>query len=265
MTYVFSKKSTANTLALHYFDEVDWKSAFYFAEKWMCDHGFEPNKMNGSRKNITFSRGKKGLERNNFKSIEQDGLWVACLPPDEQVRTEMFDYKACIYISNYNDNVRRSEMGVSWDDTLLSWDEEIFLPLVSEICSLFEPKYGYVFQRKFSLGPAAYTAGVITGIHHPHPEIDEITAWGIIGRGNHSLYKPHFIRDVYPLNFLSPQHLEGPVGGQSLRQWIESDPARGTLAPVVGNLTAWTVDPAHIPALREALRPHNILICFMEY
>lgn len=268
--YKTDRNATANSLALHGFTFKDFNNEhlFNFCESWLVKHGFEPTKMGGKGdKNITFSRGKKALEKENYERIRTDGLSILALPSDDQVGTEAFDFKAMISMGKSEAELKENTIVFSWGDRLLPWQKDIFLKLVKDLSAFFEHSYGYVFQRSFKMGPIFYPFGVITGFSFKQkfPEEDQITAWSNIGTLKHSKYKPHFIRDVYRLNFLSPQHLDGPVAGGTLRDWIKASPERGTLEPVVGDLWCWEVEEENIPKVREDLKPHNILIAFMDY
>lgn len=98
-------------------------------------------------------------------------------------------------------------------------------------------------------------------------EIQEITNWGITGLAdeNDPDYQPHMIRDVYRLNFLSPQHLKAQIGPQTLEQWIRSDLTRGTLEELLPNFWSWSVEAQNIETIKKALKPHNLLIAYMTF
>ncbi len=260
----------ANALALHYFseDSVNAKGCFYFIEQWILNHGLTPTKMGGKGdKNITFSRGKKTLEKSNFKDIKQQGIWIAALPPEDRIGTEGFDFLMSAWI-HFDECIKDSFCVFSWDDQLIPWDNIYINDLVKDLCQFLKPQYGYAFQRDFKKGPGFYPGGIIVGLDHDDEtkeERQEITNWGITGLAdeNDPDYEPHMIRDVYPLNFLSPQHLKAPIGSQTLQQWIQSDPSHGTLEEILPDFWSWAVDPQYIEDLKTTLLPHNFLIAHM--
>ena len=96
------------------------------------------------------------------------------------------------------------------------------------------------------------------------PEGDEIANWGIIGLDEDTRYKPYMIRDVYRLNFLSSEHLNAPVAGTTLQQWIKADSKHGTLENMTPDFYSWSVDEQHIGHIKEGLKPHNILIAHLD-
>jgi len=262
----------SNSIALHYFDEktVDPKGCFYFIEEWIQKNGLLPTKMGGKGdKSITFSRGKKTLEKTNFEGVQEQGIWIAALPPEEKIVTECFDFLMAGDL-DYARGFKKNSCVLCWDDKLIPWDTSYIKDLVKDLHQFCNPKYGYAFQREFKKGPGFYPGGVISGLDHSDEtkkERQEITNWGITGLADESDpdYQPHMIRDVYPLNFLSPQHLKAQIGDQALEQWIKSDSTRGSLEELLPNFWCWSVEAAHIESIKEALKPHNILIAHMDF
>ncbi len=259
----------ANALSLHYFDDdlIDAEGCFNFIEQWILNHGLTPTKMGGKGdKNITFSRGKKSLERTHFQGIKEQGIWVAALPPEETIGTEGVDFLMSAWI-NFRGCSKKSFCVFCWDDHLIPWENNYIKALVEDLCQFLNPQYGYAFQREFKKGPSYYTGGTLMGIDSFGQEAQQITNWGITGLADEDDpdYQPHMIRDVYPLNFLSPQHLNAPIGSQTLQHWILADPSHGTLEELLPNFWSWAVDPHHIEDLKTALKPHNLLIAHMTF
>lgn len=268
----FERGPMANALALHYFDEktVEARKCFYFIEEWIQKHGLIPTKMGGKgSKNITFSRGKKTLEKTNFEGIQEQGIWISALPLEERINTESFDFIMAGEL-DYERGFKKNGCVLCWDNKLVPWDSLYIKSLLKDFYEFFKPKYGYAFQREFEKGPGYYPWGVIAGLEHSAAEKkkrQEITNWRITGLADESDpdYQPHMIRDVYLLNFLSPQHLKAPIGGQTLDQWILEDPARGSLEELIAHFWCWSVGPQNIESVKEALKPHNLLIAHMTF
>ncbi|MDP4840325.1 MAG: hypothetical protein NWR43_01930 [Alphaproteobacteria bacterium] len=259
--------TVANVLALHYIDpeNLDGEKWFKFVEKWILNHGLTPTKMSGKgSKSIAYSRGKKALEKDDFLWFKDRSISILALPSDERVSTEIFDFIMSSDISVEN-GFKRSECLFCWDDQIVPWDDSYIKKILKDVLHFFKAKYGYAFQRKFDLGPSLYPAGVISGLDYGRKERKEITNWDNLGLLEHSLYQPHMIRDVYPLNFLSPQHLKAPIGDQTLEQWIQEDPSRGTLEELLPNFWCWSVDKQNINSVKVALKPHNLLIAHMDF
>jgi hypothetical protein len=260
----------ANALALHHFsrDEIDHEGWFAYAERWFAKHGLEPTKMSGkSGKNITFQRGKLNLQKENFKYLKENGVWIGALPPEKYIGTESFDFLFAADLIQLSSPMKGNVCTFCWDDQILPWDEEYIQSLAQDLCQFFKPQYGYAFQRKFKHGPIFYSSGI--GAEDGRDRITleeskEIGRWGIIGIGEHSKYRSEMLRDIYPLNFLSAQHLDGIVEGKSLKQWILDDLQRGSLEEVCPGFWSWSVAPASIDPVREVLKKHNLLIAHLD-
>jgi hypothetical protein len=260
----------ANALALHYFsrDEIDHEGWFEYAEQWFAKHGLEPTKMSGkSGKNITFKRGKLNLQKESFQDLKKNGLWIGALPPEEYIGTESFDFLFAADLIQLSSFTKGNVCTFCWDDQILPWDEDYIQSLAKDLCQFFKPKYGYAFQRKFKHGPIYYPSGV--GAHDGRDVISweeggEIANWGNVGLREHDDYKPEMLRDVYPLNFLSAQHLEGIVESKPLKQWILEDLHRGELNEVLPGFWSWSVASESIEPVREVLKKHNLLIAHLD-
>ena len=265
----FERDPMSNALALHYFEEttVDAKGFFYFIEEWMHKHGLTPTKMAGKgSKSIIFSRGKKTLEKENFKGIQKQGIWVIALPPEDRINTEAFDFLMAGEL-DYARGFKKNSCVLCWDDQIIPWENSYIKDLAKVLYQFSEPQYGYGFQREFKKGPICYPGGVIAGIDDLDREAQEITNWSISKRidPKDPCYQPHMIRDVYPLNFLSPRHLKAKIGSQTLQEWIKSAPSHGSLEKILPDFWCWSVESKHIEELKKALKPHNLLIAHLEF
>jgi len=257
----------ANVVALHYFEEdtVDPKGLFYFIENWIEVNDLTPTKMGGQGdKNITFSRGKKSLEKRNFQGIKEQGIWIGALFSEDKIRTEGFDFLMVGKI-NYEGDFKERSCVFCWDDQIIPWENYYIKKLVKDLCLFLKPQYGYAFQREFKKGPGTYPWGTEVG-KISDQESKEIMYWGNVGLGpTHSKYQSYMQRDVYPLNFLSPQHLEAIIGSQTLHQWILDDPSRGTLEELLPNFWSWAVDSSNLDKVKTELIPNDLLIAHMNF
>jgi hypothetical protein len=77
-----------------------------------------------------------------------------------------------------------------------------------------------------------------------------------------SPYKTGLFRDIYPFNFITPVHLQQPVRGSTLEEWVGLDPAHGTLHPLSATQWMWAVEESHIPAVQEVLEKAGLLLCY---
>tara|TARA_R110002095_G_scaffold179414_1_gene156869 strand:+ start:451 stop:1257 length:807 start_codon:yes stop_codon:yes gene_type:complete len=258
----------ANVLVLHYIkpEETNFEGWFSFAENWLLKHGLTPTKMSGKGdSNITFSRGKKTLIKENYQRMREEGLTILALPPDEKVSTEAFDFIMASHL-DMDKNYKGTACTFCWGDQVVPWGSTYIKTLVKDLLNFIKPAYGYAFQREFKKGPIFYPAGIESG-KISDQEGAELRNWRVTGRSpdDDPDYQPHMIRDVYPLNFLSPQHLKAPVGDQTLEQWIKSDSTRGTLEEILPDFWCWSVDPQNIEPVKESLKPHNLLIAHMTF
>jgi len=146
-----------------------------------------------------------------------------------------------------------------FDDTVRTFDHGFLLELIGELSESCEVTYGIAYQRPFELGPAAYALGAVVGLDYGDEDAHLIGDWfrERMGRNRHVR---GLLRDVYPLNFLSRPHLETPVDGQPLADWIEAAPGRGELAPFADGLWCWSIPQQSLEDLRAILRPRGLLI-----
>lgn len=161
-------------------------------------------------------------------------------------------------------------LGVDMTATDLS--DEVFTMLAVDIQQLGCFDYGYVFEMPMEKSPSTYERGLLFG--GPSSGLsatqkDEISKWGN-ARGACSSWLDdtvsHYLRDIYPLNFLNPHHLAMQVKGQSLQDWIAADPKRGSLKPLIEDtLWTWTVPANRIQSIRKVLGPERLLISWGDF
>lgn len=142
--------------------------------------------------------------------------------------------------------------------------------LVLNIQGVTHPEYGYSFEIGMEKGPALYAdGGTLNGRKFfSQAQLEEIAKWSHAMGESQKLGLPvsDLLRDVFPLNFLNPHHLAMQAKGRSLKDWIEADPKRGTLKPLIeGKLWTWTVPENRIPALRKVLGPERLLISWGDF
>ncbi len=260
----------SSNISLHYYsdNDADIKNFLHFVETWMLENNMLPNRISGKNgKLITFKRGKAKLENDNYESLTGNGLSILSLVEGNDPDFRKRDYYAAAYLQATQIQKQNSVV-LSWDNKIASLDKEQIITLVKKLYVLCNPQYGYTYQRNYMKGPECYAWGTQSGLKD-HIEADqierkEIWRWNIIGRLGNPLYKPHMIRDVYPMNFLSRQHLDGPVGSQTLEQWILSDSARGAIEEVVPDFWCWSVPEENIDVVRQTLIPYDILIAHLD-
>lgn len=145
--------------------------------------------------------------------------------------------------------------------------DDVLTALVADIQSLAVFDYGYVFRMPMGKSLPTYVAGLpfgnpLTGLTQAQEEA--INKWGN-AKGACSSYLndtiSHYLRDIYPLNFINPHHLAMQVKGQSLKDWIQADSQRGSLKPLIENqLWVWQVPDNRIDSVRKVLGKERLLI-----
>jgi hypothetical protein len=137
--------------------------------------------------------------------------------------------------------------------------------LVERISHLTNLTYGIGYTRAFRDGPDLYALGMATNSEYS-PEgmraADRVGAWfrERIGQNRH---RQGYLRDVYTLNVISQPHLEMPVHGTPLGEWIGQTPHRGTLRPLAGGAWLWRVDDAQVPCVQAQLEAAGLLIAHL--
>ena len=167
---------------------------------------------------------------------------------------------------DYEKGLKRNGCVLCWDNKLIPFEKSYIQDLLKDLYQFCKPHYGYAFQRDFKKGPGYYPWGIEAG-NITDKEGEKIARWSNTGLAgpDDSDYQPHMIRDIYPLNFLSPQHLGAKIGLQTLQQWIQDNPTRGTLEELLPNFWCWSVDIENIDSVQNDLKPHNLLIAHMPY
>ena len=127
---------------------------------------------------------------------------------------------------------------------------------VRMFCGLATPRYGFLHAER---GATAlfFPWGVST------MSSDRTVRQRVADLG-HSLHgaKEHLtskLHDAYPLNILSPLHLERLVQGKPLRQWIQSG-GRGEIIVINDDVFAWIIPDEVRPTVRAELFEANVLI-----
>lgn len=190
------------------------------------------------------------METGRFRDESRQGLtdyvWYACLSK----RLSTFILCIDLDVSTFSQSTTES--------------------LVLNIQGVIHPEYGYSFEMGMESGPAFYADGGTLNGHKffSEAQIEEIAKWSHAMGESPKLGLPvsDLLRDIYPLNFLNPRHLAMSIKGQPLRDWIESDPKRGVLKPLIdGKLWSWSVPAKRIPAIRKVLGPQRLLISWGDF
>ena len=248
-----------NGIVFHDFDvnQVDVKGLFYFIEQWFIERGYSPNRAEYQAEELpeikstkTFKHAKRSLERINFCNIENYFLMHTLA--DGSDGTDFIFYAGV--------NTREKCLEFMFDNNEYKFTQEHVNELMRGLLHFVKPRYGYVYQKDFSLGPVYYNVGMIYGNKHTDTEETLINKW-FYYYGVDQKYQTGQYRDIYPYNIICEKHLEQEVEGKKLADWISGDPRYGTLTQLKENLWIWHVFEENISIVREALRPTGQVIC----
>ena len=81
----------------------------------------------------------------------------------------------------------------------------------------------------------------------------------LLFQNNCGLHIVNRLRDVYPFNVLSDLHMQNKIGHLSLSDWIVKG-RHGTIERERTGLWLWTVPPAQITLVRDALSSAGVLL-----
>jgi hypothetical protein len=249
-----------NTIVLYDMDITDqtFKDYFQSMEKWAEDVQipWESIGLTTSQKLILFKNGKKKLEKTDFQGIEDIELLGGVSEPGTHLNWESY---SCL------NSKRKGEFVLSFLDTKLGFSKALLLPIIQEILTFSQPRYGIIYQRDYENGPHLYASGCNSGLGYSDEELVErrkITSWSDEYDFDDGKYRTGLLRDVYPFNILVHTHLTEPVGGRTLEAWIDSNPRHGVLDKITNSHWLWSVDPEHIPLAQEALQEAGLLLCY---
>jgi hypothetical protein len=247
----------ANCIALHDFATIpeNIKAWFDYTVDFFRTHGIEPTRMSSQKTDKTVSL-KIGIKQLGEIGYKTESMWMGATPPNHGDDT--FDS----IFSGFFTCDRGGIAILCFDDQIVEFNRDVMSKLAHDLSGFFGAKYGYAYQRKFSPGPLFYPYGVLGGNDIiPDKEEDDITRWGLTYKYPDSGYHLGLLRDIYPYNFISQAHFDEKVGDQTLREWIDKDPARGTLTQLSDTLWSWQVDAEQTESVRAALAPTGIIIC----
>ena len=243
--------------------DVQLENLYKFALDFFEQYNQKPIRMGlhgegvkESSKTKTFKHYHKVIQQLNFQSITD--VWMGGQYPEEHD----YDQNDC-YIGVNLGFKNLKTLCFYFDKSVVPYDTNLFKTLAQTLEEFSQAKYGFVRQIPKHEFPYDYAPAILNG-DEPEEEKNSLLSWDRAYNDCES-YKTGDLRDIYALNFIGEAHLTRTVFGQSLKQWIQSDPLHGTLNPLTKTLWVWEVDPENIPLLRQALKPTNLLVCFRPY
>jgi hypothetical protein len=155
------------------------------------------------------------------------------------------------------------------ENSIVPFRSDGFRRYTEEVVRLVHPGYGIGYQMSKRHAPDMYALGIgqqlgtiLTG--EAYEEAVNRSHWADTGM-DECVWQTGVIRDVYPWNFLNARQLDMGVEGRSLREWINQDPRRGSLANVSETVTLWDVPDAAIPEIRRQLKEAQLIFDWRRY
>lgn len=249
-------------------ESLSWKSLYDFALKFMEKYQQKPSRMTlsgtqikPSSKTKSFRHYNKVIQNLSFREISL--FWIGA-GYSENPGGDQHD----CFIGFSADCHYGKEIFLYFRDEIIPYESSLMKSLAFIINKNSNSLYGTAFQLdQKEKGPMTYLAAILNP-DDSHEMESSILNWDHAYNDPYSdcgTYKTGDFRDLYPLNFIGEAHLKRDVFGQTLREWIEADLARGTLEPLNETLWTWEIPQENISDLRQQLKPTDLLVCFRPY
>jgi hypothetical protein len=137
------------------------------------------------------------------------------------------------------------------------YDEGVATEIVKGLYELAQYTYGYTYNRNLFRGPSFYAAGAIAG-KIDRDEEEELIQWSQFWYAKR--FPPTVVRGLYDTNFLSPAHLELPVGGTTLGNWITTSQDRGALDALSPKLWRWKLSSLQVSVVESDPQFKELLV-----
>ncbi len=220
---------------------------------WMAGLGHPTNRVTvhkaGRRKKAEY-RTTDTIMKEGFRDTV--ALTLAALPEGAEIPMRDYSIEACCSVDG-----SFAFVAVRTSIATLSQDE--LLPMARQLVGFLQPAYGTGY-----VGNSSYAIGINEGSEDDEfsgPRYEEkltVSRWGDMGMIE-EVYRQGIVRDIYPWNFLSSVHLERPVSGTTLGEWIREDRARGSLERIREGAWFWEVASENLAAIKGALRDTGVI------
>ncbi len=212
-------------------------------------------------KPVGFSRTHGRLAKRGFADVSS--FTVFAMLPDGAIPTVDWSAIAFLWITNKPCFVLSARASVT------TLDDDRLKRLTMSCIQRLTPAYGIGYQSKHNQGPQFYATGTNYGAKtsFTSEEYDEglsVQAWGDVGM-TEEVYKQGLIRDVYPRNYLTEPQLVKRIAQQTLGEWIESHPSRGTLTKLDDRMMLWKLTDSQVNSAREELSSAGVIFDWKSY
>lgn len=230
------------------------RSLFEQSEGVMHEIGTPPVRMAASDAGIGKRPGAYAWKRARIRDRSFDSMTSYELIAGESTENGVFSgWSSCVY--GYQD---RGVVICGWSSSLGEMVDQRMSRFVTDIGTLLDVDYGYIFRQEAWMQPILYAMGLLAH-NGRYPNYTSTPYTTNVSQWRWKLISPQgggILRDVYPVNLLGETIQRAPIGytGQSLLDWLRSGPdGRGTVEEVDGSRVLWKPPIHRIPALREEL------------
>ena len=265
-----------NCISLHDFklEGIKWKEWFDYCLSFFTKHNLEPMRLSvhgihygNSVKSMTFKGGLRKLEKFNFEGIHRLSFMVM---EDKDDYTSDFIIEASLYPDLKNHHESTATFCI--DAKLEPFTQIHFEDIATKFFDYAKPKYGYYYSRMLKHRPVMYLhGGSSSELRHFANEEDmrRCKVWSRKTTYDDDFFQKKDLRDIYKLNFLSPEHLSRdirPIEQQSsgepvtLEAWINAAPDRGELKELRPGFWSWYVPDELTELVRNSLLPSGIIL-----
>ena len=129
---------------------------------------------------------------------------------------------------------------------------------IKEFSGLAVWDYGWCTQGDRNKGIAPFTAGDYDDGNLSKEDNECLDLWYVSSYSEPKKRTTH-LRDIFQSNFVTETHLEFPVFGKTLREFIQTDKS-SKISQLSESLWIWTVDTTSIPRVRKKLQPSGVLL-----
>ncbi len=237
----------------------DILSTFYRMALSLFEEFKTPPKIIGTG----LSKGLKDYGRTK-KRLEADGLLLA-RTKDIEMYSQPYDGKdpknGCDLEFAISTG-KKTYCYVIFCPSLLSIGHNRLLQIANQFIELVQPSYGIGFKRFGRWGPSFFALGLGFG-DYPKEESRRIinfreTTWD-------KRYLKGNLGGIFPWNFLTTPQLSARVGNQSLEDWIQGKPNRGTLQKLTDAMVLWAVPDEDIAEVYQALWEAEVVFDYERY
>ena len=163
-------------------------------------------------------------------------------------------------------NNRHTPINFCFDSYLRGLDQAFFRRISQELYGYCPYNYGYAHIWPFRKGPKWFSYGILN--QQDYTENGErIARWRrhvLRCSHDHTARFGNTLRDVFPMNFLTEEHLMLRLANELLKDWIAADSGRGLLSRLNEQIWVWDVPVGNISMVRNVLIQNGMLVAYID-